>query len=1059
MNRKLKMLSMVALLTFSLLTIAFSEKISAESVQTAEAENILQQALNEKTFYKYNVAYEAIMKVEDGKTRDDLMVRLSSIANIVWTEDIRKFNSMLAELLNTKGSGKIYDDIQSQVNSALLNEVDKAYLLGELNSWGRKLVYTPDYADAVDKVVMAWNSLNRSKADYDYSITKAQKVVANVKNPHSKEYLLDQIKQIKSKYSSSLFAESKTANSEAYNYNGNFINGAFVSQEGGYIYYVDKASSDTHQDNENTLSRQYNLYKINKGGSKEIIYSGNIKNINVDNGWIYFNKDENYYNHGIYKIKNDGTQGMTLVDNQTDLAQKSGDYIYYTTSFNDIWRIKWDGSSKEQIYVTDTDTRYIENINISKDWIYFSTYYDTGESLKDRYIYKIKQDGSGLTKIAKADVTIMNVSGEWIYYINSEGLFKMKCDGSENKKLVAGDFSSYCSLNVALNSIYYTYDGDIYRVDLNGNNKIKLASGSKFTTVKINLVSNRIYYYDDLSGYTKLKFIIDESLVALDNEDDKSVQQPSINIFKKGDIYNNLTVYDAKLADINGDVKNENIFIAGNKNDSDYTDSKLFIQDSETGKILNSCSISSYFTDFKNKLVIQDFNGDRVSDIMISLNANTAAGSYNCFVYTFTDNQLSELLSEENNQLPKSNFTINHSDSGVLRVDSKDTNKSFSIDITEDKNESSYFIKRGGPFFKEVDNDGDGTYELNVTEYISGNNYGDIVAEVTTTYKYNSVNHNWDINDFNLSSNYPLIQPSDTFITDIPGSNFVLYGNTNDNIINDGLVVQKDDWIYYVRTTYTYISKDSYSQRGKLYKRRVNGQDEIELSNYAIGDLNLISNTLYYNGGNISKIDIDGTSQSVITDDYPMQINVVGDWIYYLNYNDNSRIYKIKTDGSGKTRVNNDFSMEMSIVDDWIYYCNGSDGDSLYKIKTDGTEKTKVMELTSSTTAINDGWIYYHDSMDWAKLYKVKIDGSYRTKVSNDNIQHMNIFDGWIYYSNGNENNTIYKIKTDGTNKTKLCDDRVANIEVIGDWIYYENENDNRNLYRIKIDGTMRERL
>ena len=841
--------------------------------------------------------------------------------------------------------------------------------------------------------------------------------------------------------------------SGGYNYEGNFINDSFVSKDANYTYYVEKAQTNSYQGDLFISKGEYYLYKADKSGSKEVIYSGNVKNINIDDGFLYFNKDDDYYNQGIYKIKNDGSNGKTLVNGINYLAQKSGDYIYYTTSFNDICRVKSDGSVKEEIYITDIDTRYIDNINISGEWIYFSSYYDTSEELTDRCIYKMKLDGSELTKVGQVDITKMNVSGEWIYYINAEGLFKIKTDGSSNEKLVGGDLSSYSSLNVSLKSIYYTYDGSIYKIDLDGKNKVKIVSGSQFTTDKINLVGNHIYYYDDILGYTQLKSIIDENLSDLDNGDP---EQPLINIIEKGDNYENLTVYDAKIGDVDGDLKNENIFIAGEKDGLDYSNSKLYIQDIESGRISDSTSVSSYFTDFKNSFVIQDFNGDKVKDIMLSLNQNTAAGSYDSFVYMFVNKQLSVLLDNKNKVLPKSDFIINPLINGIVKVDSNDTNKTFSIDISKDENESSYFIMRGGPFFKESYNEANETYELNMTEYISGNNIGDIIGEVTTTFKYNYISNSWDITDFNVTTSYDLIK-TPTSPTETDGDNNGIYGNTNDNILNEGLVIEKDGWIYYVKKTYTVISESSLSYKSELYKRKVGSATDILLDSNVAGDISLISNTLYYDNGNISSINTDGTSKRVINYGSNIQMNVVGDWIYYIDSRDGSKIYKIKIDGTGKVKVNDDFSMQMSVEGDWIYYCSYYDNFNIYKIKIDGTNKTKVAETSASRSSIQDGWVYYYDKLDWEGIYKVKTDGSLRTKVSQGIYNNINISNGWIYYCNGEDYDTIYKMKTDGTNKTKISNDKAANIEIAGEWIYYENKDDNRCLYRIKTDGTMRE--
>ncbi len=98
-------------------------------------------------------------------------------------------------------------------------------------------------------------------------------------------------------------------------------------------------------------------------------------------------------------------------------------------------------------------------------------------------------------------------------------------------------------------------------------------------------------------------------------------------------------------------------------------------------------------------------------------------------------------------------------------------------------------------------------------------------------------------------------------------------------------------------------------------------------------------------GGNLSKIKIDGTGETKISDNQSDYINIVGDWIFYANHNDMEKLYKMKTDGTEKTKLNDDMPENISAAGDWIYYkvfTGGVGGGTLYKIKPDGSEKTPI---------------------------------------------------------------------------------------------------------------------
>lgn len=208
MKYKIKILfSSVAILsTISTISIVNAKPISSSlalnttvtsQYKYSDAEDLLNQALDERTFYKYNLAYEAISKIGDSIIQAELMSKLATIANIVWTPEIAQVSSNFSKLIETNGSGKIYDETEAYINGVNINATDKAYLLGELTSWGRKLVFTDDYKLALDGIIEAWNSINRS--NISQAVSTAERRVNNVKNSASRDYLLEQLNQIKDK--------------------------------------------------------------------------------------------------------------------------------------------------------------------------------------------------------------------------------------------------------------------------------------------------------------------------------------------------------------------------------------------------------------------------------------------------------------------------------------------------------------------------------------------------------------------------------------------------------------------------------------------------------------------------------------------------------------------------------------------------------------------------------------------------------------------------------------------------------------------------------------------
>jgi hypothetical protein len=195
-NKKLKVI-MVALLLSVFTPIFAKAETLTDGEQATQAQKLLDQALGEKTFYKYNLAYSAISNIKDISVQNKLMGKLASLQNVIWTEDINKYMTLLNKLTKT-GSGKVYDELVDQIQNTNLQDVDKTYLLDEVTGWGKKLVFTSDYSAAVDKLVTAWSHVNdNDKTALDEAVNDATKAIVNISNTYNKEYLTEQMQLIK----------------------------------------------------------------------------------------------------------------------------------------------------------------------------------------------------------------------------------------------------------------------------------------------------------------------------------------------------------------------------------------------------------------------------------------------------------------------------------------------------------------------------------------------------------------------------------------------------------------------------------------------------------------------------------------------------------------------------------------------------------------------------------------------------------------------------------------------------------------------------------------------
>ncbi len=69
-----------------------------------------------------------------------------------------------------------------------------------------------------------------------------------------------------------------------------------------------------------------------------------------------------------------------------------------------------------------------------------------------------------------------------------------------------------------------------------------------------------------------------------------------------------------------------------------------------------------------------------------------------------------------------------------------------------------------------------------------------------------------------------------------------------------------------------------------------------------------------------------------------------GDWIYYVNQDDDDKIYKIRTDGRGREKVNDDDSRSLNVAGGWIYYFAFIGDGNQFKVRIDSTERQLLEE-------------------------------------------------------------------------------------------------------------------
>lgn len=268
--------------------------------------------------------------------------------------------------------------------------------------------------------------------------------------------------------------------------------------------------------------------------------------------------------------------------------------------------------------------------------------------------------------------------------------------------------------------------------------------------------------------------------------------------------------------------------------------------------------------------------------------------------------------------------------------------------------------------------------------------------------------------------------------------------NINGNAANGGKAILNNGFIYY-------------SGVNGLYKEKADGTGRVKLLEDAARDINVVGDWIYYlnetskenETSRIYKVKTDGTEKTeVYSDSYIGNLIVANGWMYYKTQDEdfNYEICKVKTDGTDKQLLTTDeFLKNISISGDYIYY---NTGDGIYKLKNDGSDKVKLQNGDTEFMLVHGENIYFETSgEDYSvnDVYKMDLEGNGTRKIFTINSEATELFQAWffnvdkdfIYYSTIDSNGgSLYRIKTDGTQNTKISDDYCNNINIAGDKLF-----------------------
>ncbi|WP_062052573.1 DUF6612 family protein [Bacillus sp. JCM 19034] len=259
-------------------------------------------------------------------------------------------------------------------------------------------------------------------------------------------------------------------------------------------------------------------------------------------------------------------------------------------------------------------------------------------------------------------------------------------------------------------------------------------------------------------------------------------------------------------------------------------------------------------------------------------------------------------------------------------------------------------------------------------------------------------------------------------------------GNTGSNLMNGGQWASDDEWIYY----------SSYGEG--FYRKKKDGDEKQLLLENEVSDINVIDDWLFYidkvNNSDVYRMRKDGSERQQITDAFAQNLVVVNDNVFVMPtvYTESGDIHilRFKTDLSD-TEVILDQSNRFTVGQEHLIYQKDYN-ETLYFLDLNDLEnefERMFYGIRARYFAIEDGWFYYENADYNYQIFRMSLENGHNERVTNQPSEGFNVINNSVYFRNVNENRSLHRHDIEEGITQSLDDEEVHNIHIIDEYIYY----------------------
>lgn len=281
-------------------------------------------------------------------------------------------------------------------------------------------------------------------------------------------------------------------------------------------------------------------------------------------------------------------------------------------------------------------------------------------------------------------------------------------------------------------------------------------------------------------------------------------------------------------------------------------------------------------------------------------------------------------------------------------------------------------------------------------------------------------------------------------------------GNTAGNLYSAGLFCESNGTVFFANPD------DNY----RLYSMDANGNNLKKLCSDTAMYINADDNYVYYIRNNdknsadfgfftyaqhsLCRIKRSGGSPKVLDKEPCLYATLIGNYIYYLHYDDEtaSTLYRVGIDGKDCEQVKDTYVFTCSTLGQY-FYTNGTEKDgALYEFNTAAGTEAKIYDCNCYKPIVtSDNNVYYLDVDQNMALVHTNIESNNPVTLTKDSIDLYNIYGSYIYYQRYADNPAICMIKNDGSDFKEIAYGTYSSISITSNNIYLTDYESKEVLY------------